>query len=311
MAETQEQVKALIPKTEAELTIADKVALKIQQLEECGGIDLPADYSAGNAIRAAWLILQDTVDKNKFPVLQTCTRDSVMNALFKMAVLGLNPLKKQCYFIAYGKTLSCDSSYFGEMTTARRVHGDIPDDGFSYAVVYKGDELVYERKRGKIRIIKHEQKLESVDKANITAAYCEIYDGNDKLINSELMTFEEIKQAWKQSKMSPVSENGTVSQGGTHGKFTADMCLRTVIRKACKSIINSSDDKNLKLLKSSIPSKPAIEAQAQIDAYANQGEAIGFTDAQIVPDGVDPETGEVKETPAQAQNDTTGAVVPY
>jgi recombination protein RecT len=38
-------------------------------------------------------------------VLQACTRDSIANALLDMAVQGLNPAKKQGYFIAYGKQL--------------------------------------------------------------------------------------------------------------------------------------------------------------------------------------------------------------
>ena len=303
MADNTQMTQATTQAVKKESTLAENILKRIEEFQMSGSIDIPENYSPANALRSAWLILQDTVNKDKLPVLTTCTKESIANALLKMVVLGLNPAKKQCYFIPYGKNLSCDSSYFGEMATAKRVHGNIPDDGFSYSVVYQGDDFEYERKRGKVRVIKHGQKLENVNKANVLAAYCEIYDGNDKLINSELMTFDEIKQAWRQSKMSPVSENGNVGQGGTHGKFTADMCLKTAIRKACKPIINSSDDKNLRLLKKIIPSRAAIEAQAEIDERANQGPPIGFTTAEIVPDGVDKEAGEVKElAPAEAEN---------
>ncbi len=293
--------------TTKKATLAEKTLSRIAEFQNAGSIDLPNNYSPANAIRAAWLILQETVDKDKRPVLTSCTPESIANSLLKMVVMGLNPAKKQCYFIAYGNRLSCDTSYFGEMSTARRVHGYIPDDGFSYAVVYQGDDFEYERKRGKVRVLKHGQKLENVNKGNIIAAYCEVYDNDERLVNSELMTIEQIKQAWKQSKMNPVAADGTVSAGGTHGKFTADMCLKTVIRKACKPIINSSDDKNLNLLKKIVLSTAEIRAQEEIDANANT-ETVGFedvTEPRALPENVNPETGEVME-PSQVDDDGPG-----
>lgn len=282
-----------------EATIADKTLERINDLQRAGQLDIPDNYSPGNALKSAWLILQEVVDRNKQPVLQTCTRDSIANSLLKMVVLGLNPAKKQCYFIAYGKQLSCDTSYFGDMATVKRVHQHIPDDGFSYAVIYQGDDFEFERRRGKVRVIRHGQKLGNMDKGNIIGAYCEIYDDEDRLVNSELLTIEEIKQAWRQSKMNPVDDKGNIREGSTHGKFTADMCLKTVIRKACKSIINSSDDKNLNLLKQVVPSKAELQAAEEIGDNAGR-ETIGFSDVEVVdeemasiPEHIDAQTGEV------------------
>jgi len=284
--------------------IADVTLERVLEMQAMGTIDIPENYSPGNALKSAWLILQDTIDKEKKPVLESCTRDSIYQALFKMVVLGLNPAKKQCYFIAYGKQLACDESYFGVMATAKRVHQRIPEDGFSYAVVYQGDDFEFERRRGKVRIIKHGQKLENVNKGNILAAYCEIYDDDDKLISSELMTIDEIKQAWMQSRMNPVDENGRIKPSSTHGKFAADMCLKTVIRKACKPIINSSDDKNLNLLRKQVPGKAELKAAEEIEDNAGK-ETVGFSDAEVevvdeqseeraaIPENVDMQTGEV------------------
>ena len=59
-----------------------------------GELRLPADYSPENAMKSAWLMLQETVDRDKKPALQVCTRESVYNALLGMAVQGLKPRQK-------------------------------------------------------------------------------------------------------------------------------------------------------------------------------------------------------------------------
>jgi recombination protein RecT len=279
-------------------SLADVTLERINDLQMQGAIDIPGNYSPGNALKSAWLILQEVQTKDKRPALEVCSKTSIANALLKMVVLGLNPSKKQCYFIPYGNALSCDVSYWGDMATAKRVHGDIPDDGFSYSVIYEGDDFQFERKRGKARVIKHIQTLANIDKTKIIGAYCEVYDGDDKLVNSALMNIDEIKQSWRQSKMNPITEKGEISQGGTHGKFTADMALRTVIRKACKEIINSSDDRNLSTLKKIMPSTSEIQAAEEIEENANR-EPIDFVEAEVV----DSVTGELvpAEEPEPAQ----------
>lgn len=279
-----------------EKSLADVTLERIGELQMQGALDIPDNYSPGNALKSAWLILQEVQTKDKRQALEVCTKASIANALLKMVVLGLNPAKKQCYFIPYGSSLSCEVSYFGDMATAKRVHGDIPEDGFSYAVVYEGDDFQFERRRGKVNVIQHIQKITDIDKTKIVGAYCEVFDGNDKLINSALMTMDEIKQSWRQSKMNPITENGNISQGGTHGKFTADMCLRTVIRKACKEIINSSDDKNLNMLRKMIPSTAQVEAEAEIEEHANKGQVIEI-DSEVI----DAETGEIIAAAAEPE----------
>ena len=214
----------------------DTVTAKIRQFQQSGELHLPANYSAENAIKSAWLILQSTVDKNGRPALDVCTKDSIVNALMDMIIQGLNPAKKQCYFVVYGNKLICQRSYFGSMHLAKEVGGakDIYGE-----VVYKGDEFEYEIKRGRKYVTKHIQKIENVKKDNIIAAYCVIDFGDQRPPYTEIMTIEQIKQAWKQSQL--YREGGS----GTHQKFTDQMAIKTVINRACKALINSSNDNNL------------------------------------------------------------------
>ena len=215
--------------------VVDVVEGKVQKFIADGELRLPANYSPDNAMKSAWLILQQTVDKDKKPVLTSCSKDSIANSLFDMVVQGLNPAKKQCYFIVYGNKLSCQRSYFGSMAVAKEVAGAKEIDA---QVIYKGDEVEYEIRKGKKQIVRHSQKLENVDPKNIIAAYCIITFADGKEI-ADIMTMDQIKKSWTKSKMNPNSADST------HSLFTEEMCKRTVINRACKSFINSSSDSNL------------------------------------------------------------------
>ncbi len=223
--------------------VVDVVGKKVQEFISRGEINLPANYSPHNAMKSAWLILQGTVDREKKPVLSVCSKDSIANSLLDMVVQGLNPAKKQCYFIAYGKSLVCQRSYFGTMAVAKQVDETIAE--IIAEVVYEGDTFKYQMKRGKKEVTVHEQALENVDSKKIKAAYCMVIDHDGEIKKTEIMTFAEIKQAWKQSQMNPFNEKGEVKDSSTHGKFTADMAKKTIINRTCKPIINSSSDSHL------------------------------------------------------------------
>lgn len=258
-------------------TVVDVVALKVENLIKKGEIDLPASYSVGNAIRAAWLTLQETEDKNHAKALDVCTRDSVANALLDMIVQGLNPIKNQVYFIVYGKTLTAQRSYFGSMAVAKMVNPLIDD--FAYAVVYEGDKFKYGITNGKKAVALHEQELGNVDKASIVGAYAIALNRAGDPVRTEIMTIDEIKQAWKQSQMNPIGDNGEVKPGSTHGKFTADMAMKTVVNKLCKAIVNASSDKALLLerMNRSEDLSDKVAAEAEIEEQANTGEIIDIT----------------------------------
>lgn len=242
--------------------VVDVVGKKVQEFVSKGELHLPPNYSVENAMKSAWLILQNTVDKDKRPVLQVCTKDSIANSLLDMAVQGLNPAKKQGYFIAYGKQLVFQRSYFGTMAVTKRVAG--AKDIFA-EVVYKGDEFEYTIKNGNKYIMKHIQKIENVDPDNIVAAYCTIIFDDDRQF-TDIMTWQEIQKAWSKSKMNPEKE------GSTHKEFAQEMCRKTVINRACKRYLNSSDDGSLLMYHVNRADEVAAEAEveAEIEENANQ-----------------------------------------
>lgn len=209
-----------------------------------GQLQLPPDYSVENAMKSAWLVLQTTEDKDNNPVLVSCDRNSIANALLDMAVQGLNVAKKQGYFIAYGKKLVFQRGYFGAMALAQRVNPAIAE--FFAEVVYEDDELEYEIQRGKKVVTSHKQKLSNIKKDKIVAAYAGCMDANGELLPfSALMTWDEILAAWKMSKSYPLDDGGKLKATSAHAKHTAEFCKRTVINRLCKPIINASSDSNL------------------------------------------------------------------
>ena len=283
--------------------VVDVVTAKINVFKQNGELDLPPDYSPDNAMKSAFLVLQDTVDRNDKPVLEVCTQNSIANALLSMVVQGLNPLKKQVDFIAYGKKLVAQRSYFGAMAVAKRVDQTIGD--FAYEVVYQGDTLEYEIVRGKKVITKHKQNFGNVDKTKIVGAYCIIIGTNGEEKTTTLMTFDEIKNSWKMSKMKPIDDQGNVKPSSTHGKYTADMSLRTVINKACKFVINSSSDSSILVRAIKKADDIVVEAEFadEVDVNANQ-EAIDIkADPEPGEPGsvVDAELAEPEQSPTETQ----------
>lgn len=260
----------------------DLVAAKVQVYLERGELHLPPNYSAANALRSAWLILQNTVDRDKRPVLATCTRSSIVNALWDMVIQGLNPAKDQCYFIAYGSQLVCQRSYFGTMAVAKMVDPSIAD--IVAEVVYEGDVFKYKLERGKKVVVEHVQQLENIDPKKIKAAYAMVIGQDGEVRATEIMTFEEIKQAWRQSQVHPVDDRGNLKPGTTHEKFTAEMCKKTVINRLCKPIINSSNDAQLlRAVRRSEEIAAEVEAEEEIRENANR------TVIDVEPELVEPE----------------------
>lgn len=251
--------------------VVDVVGKKVQEFVSRGELHLPPNYSVENAMKSAWLILQNTFDKDKNPVLKVCTRDSIANALLDMAVQGLNPAKKQGYFIAYGKQLVFQRSYFGTMAVTKRVAG--AKDIFA-EVVYKGDEFEYQIKNGNKVITKHVQKIENVDSSNIVAAYCTIIFDDDRQF-TDIMTWAEIQKAWSKSKMNPDKE------GSTHKEFAQEMCRKTVINRACKRYLNSSDDGSL--LMYHVNRADELTAEAEVEAEIEENANQEFIDVDYEP----------------------------
>ena len=303
MSDNNAQALALMKKD-----VVDLVTDKVRQFTSTGELHFPENYSVENAMKSAWLILQETKAKNngkEVPALSYCTRDSVANALLNMCVMGLNPAKKQCYFIAYGNQLQCQKSYFGNIYLAKLADPEIED--IVGTVVYEGDEFEYYIYRGKTFIRKHVQALGNIDKKKIVAAYATVLrrDGNENKEYSSIMTMEQIKQAWKQSKMYPIDDKGNIKTGSTHEKFTGDMAAKTVINGLCKKIINTSTDSYLVLdvYRKTEDAMVTADVKATVEEKGN-GEIIDITPSEaetiIETEGfeVDNSTGEILDEEA-------------
>lgn len=268
--------------------ITSAVATQVRGYVSKGALHLPANYSPDNALKAAMLMLPDIKDSNKVPVLKSCTEDSIKGALLSMCVQGLNPDKKQCYFIAYGERLTLSRSYFGDIAVAKQVDSNIED--VYAAAVFDKDDFSYTIKRGVIVDIEHKQKLENKN-GKIKAAYATVIYKDGREI-STVMTIEQIHQAWRQSQAKPFDQNGNLKPDSTHGKFPEEMAKKTVVHRACKSIIDSSDDSNLivRYAKQSRDDADAAEVETEIEENANQE----YIEVDYVPE-TDPDTGEVLE----------------
>lgn len=212
--------------------ITDSVMLRIRELEETGGLVFPKNYSAANQVKAAWFVLQEVKDRNQKPALEVCTKSSIANAVLDMVIQGLSVSKRQGYFIAYGNKLEFQRSYFGSVALAKQcgMKGNPVAN-----VIYEGDNFEYriDMETGLTSIVKHEQKFENINIDKIKGAYCFVTlpDGERQVT---IMSIDQIRKAWGQG--------ATKGTSPAHKNFTDEMCKKTVIGRACKMIINSSDD---------------------------------------------------------------------
>lgn len=227
MSETTTVVK------KAELNPAEVVLVRVNSLIENGTLDLPRDYSAANAIRAAYLTISQMTDaKTGVPITQVCTKDSIITSLFNMTCQGLNPAKRQCSFIQYGNQLRMQREYAGSIALAKRYGGLKEING---VVVYGGDKLEVEIDglTGRRRIKSHTQDMNNINIDNIKGAYA-VMTFEDGSANVEIMTMPQIRKSWAQG--------AAKGESPAHKNFPDQMAIKTVINRACKLLIASSDD---------------------------------------------------------------------
>jgi len=217
-------------------TWVEAVTSKITELEKKEGFSVPANYSVANAVKSAYYKLMTAKTKDKQPVLKVCDNKSIVNALMDMTIQGLSPAKNQCYFIPYGKELQLQRSYFGTVAAVKRMS----NVEHVYAnIVYEGDKFKFgiNPETGVHEILEHEQSLENIDIKKIKGAYAVVVTSDDSPNYVEIMSMAQIKQAWGQGMMNGNSK--------AHQNFTDQMAKKTVINRACKMFVNTSDDSDL------------------------------------------------------------------
>lgn len=211
--------------------LTDQVLARVNQIKEQQGLALPTHYNASNALNAAYLALQKVKTKNGQNALQTCDRNSVSKALLDMVLQGLSPAKEQCYFIAYGNQLQMQRSYFGAVAAVKRISGV---KKVIAEVVHQDDEFELGSDEDMELIVKKfVPNFANQDKPIIGAfALIKTDEGNRYTV----MTIKEIKQSWSQTRQ----KNNRVQQN-----FGQEMAKRTVLNRAAKMFINTTDDSDL------------------------------------------------------------------
>lgn len=205
--------------------ITEAVGKRIKVLED-EGLALPEQYSAKNALSSAFFTLQ------KVYGIEKATQESIANALLDMVTQGLSPAKTQCYFIVYGNELQMQRSYFGTVAALKRLTNV---SKVKAEVIHEGDVFeIGSNEDMEMVVTKFEPKFENMNKPIIGAfAMIKLEDGS---INYTVMTKEEIDKSWQQSR----NKNNKVQQN-----FGQEMAKRTVLNRAAKMFINTSDDSDL------------------------------------------------------------------
>ncbi len=213
-------------------SLDEQVIGNLERLRE-QGLEMPPGYSPQNALKSAFFELTNNTGGNLLQMAATNQemKTSISNALLDMVIQGLSPAKKQCYFIKYGNKVQLMRSYFGTMAVLDRVSGGAD---VTPVVVRQGDDFQVGMNGPNMVVTKHETKFENLDN-EIVAAYVVIKLANGKEITT-VMTKKQIDQSWAKSKM---------KGSGPQKEFPEEMAKRTVINRAAKSLINTSNDNDL------------------------------------------------------------------
>lgn len=211
--------------------LTDLVLDRVKQMQDTQDLSLPKNYNASNALNAAFLELQKVQDRNHRPALEVCTHDSIVKSLLDMTLQGLSPAKDQCYFIVYGNELQMQRSYFGTVAAVKRLDGV---KKVRAEVVHEKDDFEIGANEDMELVVKRfVPKFENQDNQIIGAfAMIKTDEGTDFTV----MTKKEIDQSWAQTRQ----KNNKVQQN-----FSQEMAKRTVLNRAAKMFINTSDDSDL------------------------------------------------------------------
>ena len=214
-----------------------KVALRSQEgllavaqtyLKKNGDVILPQNYDVNDAIKALYLKTLQTVDKQKRPVLDVCSKESIEQVVQNYVSKGLNIAKNQCYIVAYGNTLTLQDSYFGKEKQARAYAGVTIRSN----VIYEGEDVKIVVRNDGTKIIEHKPDFTKFNIDKIVGAYAVAVREDGSVDDSEIMTMQEIKKSWAKSQ----------SGMTVHKEFPVEMCRKTVIGRLAKRYINTSDD---------------------------------------------------------------------
>ena len=236
--------------------VGDAVVARVNSLCEAG-FTMPKDYNYVNAIKMSMLKLQELKDKNGNFALDVCTPTSIQTALFKMITLGLNAGLNQCFLLIRGNQLCIQESYYGKVLMVKRIY---PNWNPVPVVIREGDVFEYaiDPATGKKHIVKHEQKLENIDK-DFVGGYLYLPTGD-----LYIMTKKQIIQAWSKSSS---------REQAVHHQFSEKMVGKTLVNSGCNMIINSTPeyqmgiDDETNMIENKLPDYEEIDEQSQAEEF--------------------------------------------
>lgn len=269
-------------KTElAKSSLVEEIALsKINQYVELGMV-LPENFNPTNSLKKARMMLNDMKIQGK-PVLEVCTKESVIQCLIDSCCKGLDYSEMQVYFIPRANIMTNLESVYGRIARAKRASRYYKP---IVQYVHEGDDfqIGVDVTNGKTIIKKHETSLDNLDKP-IVAAYTFVTDDNNDT-EVFIMTKREWLTSWKKS-----SNGGAVAK-----EFERDMIFRTIIKKSTKSLVNS----NIK----AIGGLPISDDDDDVPLAGDNPTVVESTTNTSVTDFVEAEV--VEEAPApQPTNET-------
>ncbi|WP_422698926.1 recombinase RecT [Enterococcus durans] len=293
-------------------SLDEQVISNLGRLQE-QGLEMPPGYSPQNALKSAFFELTNNTGGN---LLQMAANNqemktSISNALLDMVIQGLSPAKKQCYFIKYGNKVQLMRSYFGTMAVLDRVTGGAD---ITPVVVRQGDEFEVAMDGPNMVVKKHETKFENLDN-DIIAAYVVIKLANGKT-ETTVMTKKQIDQSWAKSKM---------KGSGPQKEFPEEMAKRTVINRAAKSLINTSNDNDLLVQaakdtlenefdndrKDVTPEKQTVALEQKLFSNKEIAEPIQKEEVNIViPDDVQDDATRITNVPKNPETEQTHVIEP-
>lgn len=280
------------------------------EMIENKAFDLPENYSYKNAIQQTRYLLTKPAESGKNQgkaIVDFCTPQSILQSVMEMAQKGLNPDKKQCYFIPYGNTCTLSVSYQGNVALAKRNGEDIGET-YGYAV-YKNDEfeLEFNIKKGVFEIKKYVPKVAEWKKSDIVGAFAIITDKKGEVKYTEYMTMEQIKSAW--------AMGAAKGNSPAHRNFPDQQAIKSVKSRAVKSFVNTADDSEIvnnesqSIAYTDKTFNEELESKAnKLELKVNDFDEIPQIESknEEVPKNIDEDTGEILEEPIEGQSDFFG-----
>lgn len=309
MSEITQKNQNEVGQTTVKRVISQAISQYTEMIEN-KAFDLPENYSYKNAIQQTRYLLTKPAESGKNQgkaIVDFCTPQSILQSVMEMAQKGLNPDKKQCYFIPYGNTCTLSVSYQGNVALAKRNGEDIGEI-YGYAV-YKNDEfeLEFNIKKGVFEIKKYVPKVTEWKKSDIVGAFAIITDKKGEVKYTEYMTMEQIKAAW--------AMGAAKGNSPAHRNFPDQQAIKTVKSRAVKSFVNTADDSEIVNNESQSIAYTDKSFNNELENKANklELEANNFEEipeieskSQQIPENVDEDTGEIIEEPIEGQSDFFG-----